>query len=125
MHPVDGSKTNGPEVRDYNCCHDSERIMRVHQSRVPILAFLISVVVIFLTTSFTAAVAQTNRPSEYDPLNAFVETWTAKRSGETTPFLVLKLHESDGKLTGTMGHFKLAVIGNGTITGTPEIGEQP
>jgi hypothetical protein len=37
----------------------------------------------------------------------------------------LKLHESDGKLTGTMDHFKLAVIGNGTITGTPEIGEHP
>jgi hypothetical protein len=57
--PVDGSKTNGPpKVRDYNCCHDSERIMRVHRSRVPILAFLISVVVIFLTTSFTAAAWQ-------------------------------------------------------------------
>jgi len=99
--------------------------MRVHRSRVPILAFLISVVVIFLTTPFSAAVAQTNRPSAYDPLNAFVGTWTAKRPGETTPFLVLKLRESDGKLTGTMDHFKLAVIGNGTITGTPEIGEHP
>jgi hypothetical protein len=102
-----------------------ENGMSVQRSRTPMLTFLLGVVVTGLTTFSASAVAQTNRPSAYDPLNAFVGTWTAKRPGETTPFLVLKLHESDSKLTGTMNHFKLAVIGNGTIVGNPGIGESP
>jgi hypothetical protein len=99
--------------------------MNLQRSRTPMRTFLLGVVVVGLATFCAPALAQTNEASRYDPLNAFVGTWTAKRPGETTPFLVLKLHESDGKLGGTMNHFKLAVIGNGTISGNPGIGESP
>ncbi len=99
--------------------------MNVQRSRTPMLTFLVFVMVMRLATFSASAVAQTNRPSTYDPLNAFVGTWAAKRPGENTPFLVLKLHESDGKLTGTMSHFKIGVIGNGTIIGNPGLGESP
>jgi hypothetical protein len=99
--------------------------MNVQRSRTPMLTLLLGVVVMRLATLSGSAVAQTNRPSTHDPLNAFVGTWAAKRSGENTPFLVLKLHESDGKLTGTMSHFKIGVIGNGTIIGNPRMGESP
>jgi hypothetical protein len=96
--------------------------MNAQRSRTPMLTFLLGVVVIRLTTLSSSAGAQTNR---YDPLNAFVGTWAATLPGENTPFLVLKLHEIDGKLTGTMSHFKIEVIGNGTIIGKPGIGESP
>ena len=99
--------------------------MNVQRSRTPMLTLLLGVVVMRLVTLSPSAVAQTNRPSTYDPLNAFVGIWAAKRPGESTPFLVLKLHESNGKLTGTMSHFKIGVIGNGTITGNPGMGESP
>ena len=99
--------------------------MNVQRFRTPMLTFLLGVVVMRLATLSASAVAQTNRPSTYDPLNAFVGTWTARRLGENTPFLVLKLHESNGKLTGTISHFKIRVIGNGTIIGDLGIGESP
>lgn len=89
------------------------------------LALLLGVVVMRLATLSTSAVAQTNRPATYDPLNAFVGTWAAKRPGENTPFLILKLQESNSKLSGTMSHFKIGVIGNGTIIGNPGMGESP
>jgi hypothetical protein len=99
--------------------------MNVQRSRTPMLTLLLGVVVMRLTTFSASAVAQMSPPSTYDPLNAFVGTWAAKRLGKNTPFLVLKLHESDGKLTGTMSHFKIRVIGNGTIIGNPATGESP
>jgi hypothetical protein len=99
--------------------------MNVQRSRTPMLTFLLGVVVVRLATLCAPALAQTNQSSRYDPLNAFVGTWTAKAPGENTPFLVLKLHESNGGLTGTMSHFKIGVIGNGAIIGTPLLGESP
>ena len=97
--------------------------MILQRSRTPMRTFLLGIVVVRLATFCAPALAQTNEASRYDPLNAFVGTWTANRPGESAPFLVLKLHESDGKLSGTMNHFKLAVIRSGTISGNPGIGE--
>jgi len=99
--------------------------MNVQRSRTPMLTFLLGVVVMPLATLSASAVAQRNRPSTYDSVNAFVGTWAARRPGENTPFLVLKLRASNGELAGTVSHFKLGVIGNGTITGTPLLGESP
>ena len=65
------------------------------------------------------ALAQTNRASAFDPLGAIVGTWAATKPNENTPFLVLKLSESDGKLFGTISHFKIGVVGNGRIIGSP------
>jgi len=99
--------------------------MNLQRSRTTLLAFLLSIVVARLATLCTPALAQTNQASRYDPLNAFVGTWTAKAPGENTPFLVLNLHASNGRLTGTMSHFKIGVTGNATITGTALPGESP
>ncbi|MGC1675318.1 MAG: hypothetical protein WA739_23865 [Candidatus Acidiferrales bacterium] len=65
------------------------------------------------------ALAQTNRVAAFDPLAAFVGTWTATKPNENAPFLVLKLSDSDGKLLGTISHFKIGVVGNGRIVGSP------
>jgi hypothetical protein len=65
------------------------------------------------------ALAQTSRAARFDPLNAFVGTWAAMKPNENTPYLVLKLRESSGKLIGTMSHFKISVVGNGRIVGSP------
>ena len=78
-----------------------------------IVAGIASVVALFPT------LAQTNRVSAFDPLGAFVGTWAATKPNENAPFLVLKLSESDGKLSGTISHFKIGVVGNGRIIGTP------
>jgi hypothetical protein len=99
--------------------------MNLQRSRTPMRTFLLGIVVVRLATFCVPALAQTNEGSRYDPLNAFVGTWTAKAPGENTPFLVLKLRASNGELAGTMSHFKLGVIGNGAITGTPFLGESP
>ena len=72
-----------------------------------------SVVALFPT------LAQTNRVSAFNPLGVFVGTWTATKPNEKAPFLVLKLRESDGKLSGTISHFKIGVVGNGRIIGSP------
>jgi hypothetical protein len=64
------------------------------------------------------SLTQTNRASTLDPLSAFVGTWTATKPNESTPFLTLKLRESDGKLIGTMSHFKIGVVGTGRIIGS-------
>jgi len=61
---------------------------------------------------------QTNRSSTLDPLSGFVGTWTATKPNESIPFLNLKLRESDGKLIGTMSHFKIGVVGTGRIIGS-------
>lgn len=76
------------------------------------------------TITLAPALTQTNRASTFDPASAFVGTWTATKLNESTPFLSLKLRESDGKLIGTMSHFKIGVVGTGRIIGsqvmTPE-----
>jgi hypothetical protein len=43
----------------------------------------------------------------------------AKSPAENSPFLVLKLSESDGSLTGTISHFKIGVAPHGEVIGTP------
>ena len=78
-----------------------------------IVAGIASVVALF------PALAQTNRASAFDPLRPLVGTWAATKPNENDPFLVLKLSESDGKLFGTISHFKIAVVGNGRIIGSP------
>jgi hypothetical protein len=65
------------------------------------------------------APAKTNQASAFDPLRAFVGTWVATKPNESTPYLVLKLKESDGKLAGTISHFKIGVVGDGRIIGSP------
>ena len=107
----------------YNCSGNLEDGMNLRLSRRPMLTILLGVVIVRSATVGAPALAQTRRVSAYDPLNAFVGTWAATRPGENVPFLLLKLQESDGKLTGTMSHFKIGVIGNGTVIGTPKIGE--
>jgi hypothetical protein len=99
--------------------------MNVRQSGTSSRTFLLGVMVMRLAALCAPALAQTNQSSGHDPVNAFVGTWTAKAQGESTPFLVLKLHEGNGKLTGTMSHFKIGVTRNGTITGNPVPGESP
>ena len=82
-------------------------------------------VVATVSAASPSALAKTNR-ARTASLQAFVGTWVAKAPGENTPFLVLKLVEHDGKLTGTMSHFKIAVAGNGRVIGTPATpGESP
>jgi hypothetical protein len=63
--------------------------------------------------------AQINRTGRFDPLETYARTWVATKPGESTPFLVLKFTERNGKLTATMSHFKIGVIGHGTIVGEP------
>jgi len=63
--------------------------------------------------------AQTGQARRFDPLEMYIGIWVATKPGESTPFLVLKFAERDGKLTGTMSHFKIGVIGHGTIVGEP------
>jgi hypothetical protein len=90
------------------------------------LTILLGFVIIRLANVGAPALAQTSKASTYDPLNAFVGTWTAKVPGENTPFLVLNLRESDGRLTGAISHFKIGVTGKGRVIGTPGMpGESP
>ena len=99
--------------------------MNLQWSRLVTSAFLICIgVVAALSAASTSALAQT-KPAHIDSLKAFVGTWAAKAPGENSPFLVLKLLESNGKLTGTISHFKVAVVGNGRVTGTAAAGESP
>ena len=65
------------------------------------------------------ALAQASRVTTFNPLDAFVGTWAATKPNDNIPFLVLRLTESDGKLTGTMSHFNAAVGGDGWIVGSP------
>jgi len=73
------------------------------------------------TITLAPALTQTNRASTFDPVSAFVGTWAATKPNENTPFLTLKLRESDGKLIGTMSHFKIGVVGTGRIVGSQVI----
>ncbi len=87
------------------------------------MTYLVSMVAggIAAFTALAPPRTQTNPASTFDPLSAFVGTWTATKSNESTSFLTLKLMESDGKLVGTMSHFKIGVVGTGRIVGTQVI----
>lgn len=98
--------------------------MSLQRSATPRLTVVLGIAFLGLAPLTTPALAQTDRAT-YDPLNAFVGTWAARAPGEHTPFLVLKLRESNGVLRGTMSHFKMGIAGNGTITGSPSMGESP
>ena len=63
--------------------------------------------------------AQTTGAATFNPLKAYVGTWVATNPNESTPFLVVKIEESNGKLTGTMSHFKIAGIRNGALNLIP------
>jgi hypothetical protein len=73
---------------------------------------------VVVTITLAPALTQTNRTSTFDPVSAFVGTWTATKPNESIPFLTLKLRESGGKLIGTMSHFKIGVVGTGRIVGS-------
>jgi hypothetical protein len=63
--------------------------------------------------------AQVGNVYQFDRLSAFAGTWQATKPGEISPFLVLKIQEDNGRLSGSISHFKVAVTGAGNITGTP------
>jgi hypothetical protein len=67
----------------------------------------------------TPSSAQTNHSASFDPLEAYVGIWIATNPNETNPFLVLKLKESNGKLSATMSHFKIGGLRNGGIIWSP------
>lgn len=100
--------------------------MNLQRFRTPIRTLLLGVFVLRLTVLGGQSLAQANQASTNGPLKAFVGTWEARAPGEKTPFLVVNLHESNGKLSGTMSHFKIAVVGSGRVIGTPaRPGESP
>jgi hypothetical protein len=79
--------------------------------------------IVFAATLLTlggalAEQTQTNPASSYDPLQAFVGTWTATNPNETAPYMSLKFEETNGQLTGTISHFKIAVARSGRLLGT-------
>jgi hypothetical protein len=90
-------------------------------ARIGLLAYVVGIMALGCTSVFALRLAsgQTNHASTYDPLKAFVGTWTAKNPNETKPYLFLKVSESHGKLTATISHFKMGVVGNGKIFGDP------
>ncbi len=91
--------------------------MNLQRSRA-LLMLLLGILVARLAPLGTSVLAQTNRVSTEDPLQAFVGTWVARTSAEDAPFLVLKLHIKSGKLSGTINHFTVAVTNTGGIVGT-------
>jgi hypothetical protein len=62
---------------------------------------------------------QTNQAATFDPLATYIGTWVATNPNESTPFLILKLTEKRGKLSGTMSHFTLGVVRKGQFTWSP------
>lgn len=99
--------------------------MKARPVRLTLLIGLVAVSLVTVGLTF-AALAQKNQVPTYDPLTAFVGTWTARTQSESTPYLVLRLKESNGKLTGTTTHLKMKVADHGGITGSPGMpGESP
>jgi hypothetical protein len=92
--------------------------MNLQRSGIPVLMWSLGILIVRLATLNTSVLAQTNRVSTGDSLHAFVGTWIARTSGENVPFLVLKFREKNGKLSGTINQFKLAVTATGAIVGT-------
>jgi len=70
-----------------------------------------------------AASPQANRAATPDPLAAYAGTWTGESPGGT-PFVVLRLIEVDGKLTGTISHFQVGEVHDGKITWSPASGAE-
>src|ERR1700733_9526712 len=70
-------------------------------------------------TDFAASPRQTTGTGASDPLSGYIGTWIATNPGETSPFLVLKLSEAEGALTGTMSHFTAGAAHDGGITWRP------
>jgi len=100
--------------------------MNLQRFKTPIRTLLLGLLVLGLTVFGSQSLAQANQASTNGPLNAFVGTWEARAQGEKTPFLVVRLHESNGKLSGTMSHLNIRVVGDGTIVGGLEMtGESP
>jgi len=69
--------------------------------------------------AFAAPPRQTIGTAASDPLSGYVGTWIATNTGETSPFLVLKLSEADGALTGTISRFTVKGLRNGQIAFKP------
>ncbi len=65
------------------------------------------------------AMAQTKQDTKFDPLRAYVGTWVATNPNESNPFLVLRLSEVNGVLTGTISHFTIGGIRNGGPVWSP------
>jgi hypothetical protein len=99
--------------------------MNLQRSQNLMLMLAFGILITRLATVGTPVLAQANQASLSNSLRMFVGTWMARTPGEITPFLVLKFDESNGKLHGTMSHFRMAVAAKGRIVGTPEPGEYP
>lgn len=69
--------------------------------------------------TFAPAAAQTVGTPAFDSLGGYVGTWIATNPGETSPFLVLKLTETSGALTGTMSRFTVGGQPRGHIIFRP------
>jgi hypothetical protein len=69
----------------------------------------------FATTDDTSA----KQRLTHEQLQTFVGTWIAKTTGESAPYLVLKFKETNGALTGSTTHMRIALTGKGKITGSP------
>lgn len=92
--------------------------MNLQRPGIAVLMWSVGILIVRLAALNTPVLAQTNRVSAEDSLHAFVGTWIARTSGENVPFLVLKLREKNGKLSGTINQFKIAVTATGAIVGT-------
>jgi hypothetical protein len=69
--------------------------------------------------AFASAAGQTVGTPMFDPLGGYVGTWVATNPGETSPFLILKLTEVGGALTGTMSRFTVGGQQEGHIIFRP------
>jgi TonB family protein len=65
------------------------------------------------------AMAETKQDATFDPLKAYVGTWVATNPNESNPFLVLRLSEVNGGLSGTISHFTIGGIRNGGPVWSP------
>lgn len=70
-----------------------------------------------LFTGALAIVAQTNE--ERDPASAYAGKWVATNPGEDTPFLILTLTDTGGKMAGTMSAFTTGDVVHGKLRWVP------
>ncbi|MFZ0278811.1 MAG: hypothetical protein WA254_21145 [Candidatus Sulfotelmatobacter sp.] len=99
--------------------------MNLQRSQTLMLVLAFGILITGLSTLGIPVLAQANQVSISNSLRMFVGTWMSRTPGRITPFLVLKLDESNGKLHGTMSQFRMTVTAKGRIVGTPEPGEYP
>lgn len=88
------------------------RVKRIFLTGIASLGFIVCV-------SCVPANGQTVGTPTLDPLSGYAGTWMATNLGETSPFLVLKLSEASGTLTGTISRFTVKGQRNGQITFKP------